>query len=154
MTVGEVVFDAVGLVSLKAEQRQIDLQVSSEIPESIINADRTKLQQILINLLDNAIKFSPKGGAVIVEVQPADGQILFCVRDQGSGISKEDQKIIFESFRQAKSVEQRRMGGTGLGLAICKHLVELHGGQIWVESEEGHGSAFLFRLPRHTQTND
>jgi signal transduction histidine kinase len=104
---------------------------------------------VIFNLLANAVKFTPAGGAVDVSAAQVNGEVLISVVDTGPGIPAEDQERIFEEFQQTDvGVEQPE--GTGLGLALSKRLVELHGGRIWVESQLGKGSTFVFTLPaRH-----
>jgi signal transduction histidine kinase len=112
-------------------------------------ADEQRLHQVLCHLIENAIKFSPDKRPVLVRAQPyGDDYVRIDVVDQGIGIEPEDVDIIFEDFRQLDSSFTRQYGGAGIGLAIAKHLVELQGGMIWVESEPGHGSTFSFILPR------
>lgn len=130
-----------------AERSGVLLHID-ELPEPcVVFGDSTKLGQILINLVGNAIKFSDGRGCVQVSVRRDAGDFVFSVRDQGIGISKEDQARIFESFVQAEGGGTRRFGGSGLGLAITRKLVLLHQGEIWVESELGCGSVFHVRLP-------
>jgi two-component system phosphate regulon sensor histidine kinase PhoR len=117
-------------------------------PVSII-ADSTRLEQVLINLLHNAIKFTPEGGEIEVAIDSLyEDEVVFIVRDSGIGIPREDHSRIFERF--FKTDRARTSGGTGLGLAIARHLVEAHGGRIWVESREGFGSQFFVSLPRQS----
>ncbi len=116
------------------------------LPE--VHVDLQKFKQILFNLLSNAVKFTDPGGQVHVELQPEGGDRLrVTVRDTGIGIGKEDLKRLFEAFRQLDSGPTRRYGGTGLGLTLTRKLVELHGGTITVESEQGKGSSFSVVLP-------
>ena len=103
--------------------------------------------QALTNLLSNAIKFSNPGSTVRLECREADGSAQFRVRDQGPGIPREKLESIFGRFQPVDASDSRRRGGTGLGLSICRHIVERHGGKIWVESELGLGSTFVFTLP-------
>lgn len=111
--------------------------------------DHDRVQQVLTNLISNAIKFSPKGGTVRVTTGRArTGELLVNIRDQGPGISLEDQELIFQKFRQGSSPENPLVKGTGLGLAIARALVEEHGGSIGVESEPTQGSVFWFTLPK------
>ena len=100
---------------------------------------------MIFNLLSNAVKFTPAGGAVDVSAARVNGEVKVSVTDTGPGIAPEDHERIFEEFQQTERAEQRE--GTGLGLALSKRLVELHGGRIWVESELGQGSTFVFTLP-------
>jgi len=134
-----------------AAQRSIDLRLEPVDPAWRLRADPVKLNQVLVNLVGNALKFSPDGSAVTVGVRyEADGgSYVFWVRDQGEGVPSDAQALIFETFRQVDGSHTRRFGGTGLGLSIARQLVEMHDGQIWVESEGANrGSTFLFRLPR------
>lgn len=109
--------------------------------------DGTKVQQMVINLVSNAIKFSPEGGTVRIELSAGDGTARLTVQDEGIGISPEDQSKLFQSFRQISSGDKRRYGGSGLGLAITRRLVEIHQGQIQVESHPDRGSLFTVELP-------
>ncbi len=113
-------------------------------------ADGMRLRQIIINLVENAIKFTPSGSVQVkvesCSVEGAEVGVCFSVIDSGIGIPREKQAVIFQAFAQADSSTTRRFGGTGLGLAICSQLVELMGGKLWVESEEGSGSAFHFSV--------
>ena len=111
-----------------------------------VSADSDKVRQVLVNLIENAIKYSPEGGHVEVEVNEHDGAVRFGVRDEGLGISPEDQDRIFEKFYRADPHMVRGVGGTGLGLYICRELVTRMGGRIWVEPNDGKGSAFFFEL--------
>ncbi|OFX54355.1 MAG: hypothetical protein A2046_01955 [Bacteroidetes bacterium GWA2_30_7] len=112
-----------------------------------INSDETRLQQVIINLITNAIKFTEKG-AINFGYKISDKKnLIFYVKDTGKGINKNNQKIIFERFRQEEETVYRKYGGTGLGLAISKGLVELFGGKMWVESVLNEGSTFYFTLP-------
>ena len=134
-----------------ARQKGIELKKEGEKIQGIcLKGDPYRLRQILTNLIGNAIKFTDKGEVrVKVEVEgeaPDKITLLFSVKDTGIGIPKDKQKLLFKKFSQADSSITRRFGGTGLGLAICKNLVELMGGEIGVESEEGKGSTFWFRL--------
>lgn len=119
----------------------------------IVSADRIRLQRIIHNLLDNAIKYSTSGTKIEVLTQQNDQKVVIGVRDQGPGISIENQKKLFESFQRLPE-KNNAASGTGLGLVVCKRLVEAHGGRIWIESKLGHGSTFYFTLPRpDTQTH-
>jgi signal transduction histidine kinase len=101
---------------------------------------------VIFNLLSNAVKFTPEGGVVDVSAAQTNGEVRVAVADTGPGIAPEDHDRIFDEFQQTDAgIEQRE--GTGLGLALSKRLVELHGGRIWVESELGRGSTFVFTLP-------
>lgn len=112
-----------------------------------ISTDPYRLRQILINLLVNAVKFTPKGFIQFGYRLLEDQKLLFYVRDSGIGISKEDQKLIFQHFRKLDNTISRRHGGTGLGLAISENLVNLMGGKIWLQSDIGKGTTFYFTIP-------
>ena len=127
--------------------RKLEL-LHKRAPVPMVFADEERLQQILHNLVGNAIKFT-KSGLVVVTCRPAESMegVEVVVADTGIGIPKDKQAIIFESFAQADGSVAREYGGTGLGLSITKRLVELHGGTLWVESEPGEGARFIFSLP-------
>jgi signal transduction histidine kinase len=148
----EAVGEAIRQVQLWARQSNINLQVEFEpnVPEKMI-ADRWVLIRILVNLLSNALKYTPSGGTIKVRVFMDDGWVHFSVADQGPGIPKEYLDRIFDRFVQ---VEARKAGaavGTGLGLTFCKLAVEAHGGRIWIESEVGKGTTVHFVLPPITK---
>jgi signal transduction histidine kinase len=148
----EAVGEAIRQVQLWARQSNINLQVDFElnVPEKMI-ADRWVLIRILVNLLSNALKYTPSGGTIKVRVFMDDGWVHFSVADQGPGIPKEYLDRIFDRFVQ---VEARKAGaavGTGLGLTFCKLAVEAHGGRIWIESEVGKGTTVHFVLPPITK---
>ena len=136
---------AVERMSLQAERAGLSL--SQDCPGNLpqIFADQDRLAQVLINLIHNAIKFTASGGSIDLSAWVHDQDVIFRVRDTGVGISPKDQKRIFERFYKAD--RSRTGGGTGLGLSICRHMVEAHSGEIWVESVEGEGSSFFFRIP-------
>ena len=113
----------------------------------IVNTDRGRVTQVLINLLGNAIKFTENGKVELVISVTPDKMLKFSVIDTGIGISSENQKVIFEEFRQLDGTTTRKYSGTGLGLAICKKMIDLLGGKIWVDSVEGRGSNFSFIIP-------
>ncbi|MGQ9462120.1 MAG: ATP-binding protein [Candidatus Fervidibacter sp.] len=125
-------------------------QLAADFPEPLplIVADEDKIESVLTNLVNNAIKYSPNGGEVRVRAVREDNSVLISVQDQGIGIPKDKLHRIFEKFERVDSKETRAAGGTGLGLYLVKHLVELHEGQIWAESEGvGKGSIFYVRIP-------
>ena len=126
-----------------------DLQISVNMPQGLpdIAGDRRRLAEVLQNLLDNAIQYTLPGGQIIVRAENAVDEVVLTVSDTGIGIPKADQSRIFERFYRVDAARSREAGGTGLGLAIAKHLVEVHGGRLWVESEIGQGSQFHFSIP-------
>jgi signal transduction histidine kinase len=112
----------------------------------VVEGDERRIKQVIFNLLSNAVKFTPSGGVVDVSADRVNGEVRIAVADSGPGVAVEDHERIFEEFQQAPSgLDQRE--GTGLGLALSKRFVELHGGRIWLESEPGNGSTFVFTLP-------
>jgi signal transduction histidine kinase len=113
----------------------------------LVEADRDKVRQVLVNLVENAIKYSPDGGVIEVGVEPHEGNVIFHVRDEGLGIPVDEQSRVFEKFYRVDPHMTRGVGGTGLGLYICNELVGRMGGHIWLESKPGEGSTFLFELP-------
>lgn len=124
------------------------LDFSDGVPEELqVRADRKEIEQALFNLLDNAFKFTPDGGSVSVSARAGEGRVRVEVSDTGPGIPEESMPRIFERFYRVDKARSRELGGTGLGLSIVKHAVELHGGSVGVESEEGRGSTFWFTLP-------
>lgn len=120
--------------------------IGEDIP--VIIADEDKVDQILTNLTNNAIKYSPRGGEVTVVCRRNGDGVIMTVRDQGMGIPEEHLPKVFERFHRVDNRDTRQVGGTGIGLYLVKHLVEAHGGKIWVESEVGKGSSFIFTLPK------
>ena len=137
-----------GLVMVRERATRDGVQVAlTALPDAdVVTGDERRIRQVIFNLLSNAVKFTPAGGAVDVSAARANGEVRVSVADTGPGIAAADHERIFEEFQQTEAgVEQRE--GTGLGLALSKRLVELHGGRIWVDSELGHGSTFVFTLP-------
>ena len=128
-----------------ADQQAIVIQV--EPTAAVVRADGDRLVQVIVNFLSNAVKFSRRGGSVRLSCMEEDDSIEVRVSDQGRGIPDAWRQAIFERFRQVEASDARQKGGSGLGLAICKAIVEQHGGSVGVESEEGRGSVFWFRLP-------
>lgn len=141
----DAVSRAMEAVHAFAEQQGILLV--SRPSGAVVRADSDRLVQVLVNLLSNAVKFSPRGSTVSVSVTDQSDMATFRVADRGRGIPPALRAAIFERYRQVEAGDARVKGGTGLGLAICKAIVEQHGGTIGVESEEGQGSTFWFRVP-------
>jgi signal transduction histidine kinase len=117
----------------------------------IVHADQKRLEQILYNLIDNAVKFNRPGGSVNLSAEEQEGRIAICVEDTGAGISAADLPRVFERLYRGDKSRSRKTEGTGLGLAIVKHLVQAHGGEVSVSSELGRGSRLTFTLPVVTQ---
>src|SRR5262249_1087733 len=129
-----------------AEQERIRIEVHTT--DDLVRGDADRLSQVLVNLLSNAVKFSPPGGMVIVTAAAEGESVVFRVIDHGRGVPASSRPVNFERFHQVHASDSREKGGTGLGLAISKAIVEQHHGSIGVESEEGKGSSFWFRVPR------
>jgi two-component system phosphate regulon sensor histidine kinase PhoR len=110
-----------------------------------VKADAQRLEQVFVNLIHNAVKFTPPGGEVVLSAKAEGNFVRFAVQDTGAGIPTDDLERIFERFYKADRA--RSGGGTGLGLSIARHIVEAHGGRIWAESVEGGGSIFYFLIP-------
>ncbi|WP_199247534.1 AAA family ATPase [[Phormidium] sp. ETS-05] len=123
---------------------QLHLEIAPDLPE--IEADKDRMLQVLINLISNAVKFTPAGSITLKAFQTT-GEIIFSVIDTGVGIAPDDQEKVFEKFKQVGDTMTDKPKGTGLGLPICKQIVEHHGGRIWVESDRGKGSNFSFAIP-------
>ena len=140
-----LMLQAVDSVRELADKAAVKLEVSAG-PGRIL-ADPDRVIQTLTNLLDNAIKFSPQGSTISLNLGRQNGDMLFEVKDRGRGIPADRLTVIFERFQQVDASDRREKGGTGLGLAICRSIVEQHGGRIWVESVLGQGSSFYFTLP-------
>jgi signal transduction histidine kinase len=134
------------LVRERAQRHGITLGRAVDERLRIIRGDERKVKQVLLNLLSNALKFTPEGGEIEVRAQMRDGAAEISVRDTGVGIAPEDQEAVFEEFRQVGTAS-KKVEGTGLGLAISRKFIELHGGRIWVKSKLGTGSTFTFTLP-------
>ncbi len=143
----EAAANAMTLVRGRAERHGIHLQSSVSDDVSAYDGDERKFKQIVLNLLTNAVKFTPEGGTVTLEAQRMNGAYVFSVKDTGIGIAPQDQEAIFEEFRQVGTDYERKAEGTGLGLTLTRRLVILHGGEIGVESAPGRGSIFTFTLP-------
>lgn len=141
----EAVEQAAGRLRMQADRAGIDLSVDMDSILAQAIGDRDRIEQVLVNLIHNAIKFTPPGGRVKILTRAEGHNILISVADTGIGISSEDLPRIFERFYKAD--KSRSGGGTGIGLAIAKHIVEAHGGRIWAESAESKGSTFSFSLP-------
>ena len=131
----------------RADRNGITLTHTVGPEVGVIRADERKVRQVIFNLLSNAVKFTPPGGHVDVSAFVADGMVEVAVTDTGLGIVREDHERIFEEFQQARDSSHGSREGTGLGLTLSRQFIELHGGRLWVESEQGAGSTFRFTLP-------
>lgn len=149
LDVGEVVASCVRRVRGQDSRHPILLQLPDNSP--IVDADVTRLEEVIMNLIDNAKKYSPAGSPIAVGVHSSVEEVFVSVADQGAGIPLREQPRVFERFRRVDGTLTRQTSGAGLGLFICQAIVRAHGGKIWVESELGHGSVFSFSLPRAEQ---
>lgn len=129
---------------IQGKGQHLDIDLPPSLP--IIHGDGQRLEQVVLNLLNNATKFSAEGGNIVLKARSRDTEIVIEVRDSGIGIAREEQPRLFKPYSRLDSDRQRHPG-LGLGLALAKQVVELHGGKIWVESEPGKGSIFAFSLP-------
>jgi len=131
-----------------SRQLKVELCVEDSVEGMTVQADALKLKQVMLNLLSNAIKFTPGGGSITVMARKVSEDLVISVRDTGIGIERDDRDRIFRAFEQVDTSVARRQQGTGLGLALARRLVEIHGGEIWVESQgAGQGSSFVLAIP-------
>ena len=143
--VKKVIQDAVEGVKRQTSAHQFVVSAPRKLPQ--VYADPLRLERILYNLLENAVKYSPQGGEIKVSVKSDEEQLVIGVSDQGVGISAADQAKLFAPFQRLEETRPGGARGVGLGLLVCQRLVEAHGGRIWVESKPGRGSSFFFTLP-------
>ncbi|WP_410509619.1 response regulator [Methanosarcina hadiensis] len=145
-SVYEVFNDTRDVTTALAQKKDILMEYNVD-PEILVFADRVRFKQIIYNLVSNSIKFTPNKGSIAVSAVKLEDTVRISVSDNGIGISKENQKLLFQPFKQVDANINRQYEGTGLGLALVKKFVNLHGGKVWVESEVGKGSTFSFELP-------
>ena len=152
VSLSAIISDVKNLIQPMAEEKKIDFRIQNEIINNYVYCDRLRLNQVLINLLGNAVKFTPEGGEILLHsyqemVAPEGyGVYIFKVKDNGIGIGKEFQESIFQAFEREKSIEGSGIQGTGLGLSITKSIVSMMGGKITVESELGQGAEFTVKV--------
>ena len=142
----EALEQGVVMVRGRATERGVEVALEPLVGVDALEGDERRVRQVIFNLLANAVKFSPTGGVVDVRAAQVNGEVHVFVLDRGPGIARNEQQRIFEEFHQTEA-GLGQLEGTGLGLAVSKRLVELHGGRIWVDSELGKGSTFVFTLP-------
>jgi signal transduction histidine kinase len=135
--------------------RSPEAEITLEMPENLpaVMADRERIEEVLQNLLDNAIKYSPRERVVHISSHATGEEVIVSIRDEGMGISLRDQEQVFERFHRAGDVVARATPGAGLGLYICYAIIQAHGGRIWVESTLHEGSTFSFSLPREEKAH-
>jgi two-component system phosphate regulon sensor histidine kinase PhoR len=137
--------DTILRLGTQAERQQLTVTMEPALGLPPVSADKEMVGEVVTNILQNAIKFTPPGGKVKVHTGVEGGEVVVSISDTGIGIGPEDLPHIFERFYKADKA--RNSAGTGLGLAIARHIIQVHGGRIWVESEPGKGSTFIFTLP-------
>src|SRR5256885_9268999 len=147
LSVSQFVESCIETTQRPAAEKDLRISVNLQQPLPDIAADRRRLAEVLQNLLDNAMQYTPSGGQIMISASANGTEVIFTVSDTGIGIPRADQSRIFERFYRVDVARSREVGGTGLGLSIAKHLVEVHGGRIWVESEVGQASQFHFTVP-------
>ncbi len=145
LEISEILAAAVDRMESQANKHGLNLSVNVEPAVPSVEVDRVLLERAVINLIDNAVKFTPEAGSIVVSAHSSDGMVIVEVRDTGEGIDAMDLPRVFERFYKADRA--RRAGGTGLGLAIVKHTIEAHGGNVEAESDPGKGSVFRFSIP-------
>ncbi len=148
----EVVKRCTDSLTALANDRHVHLDTCKYEGERVL-ADGRRIEQVLVNLVGNALKFTPAGGNVAISAEARNGGIEVSVKDTGIGIPADQIEKVFQKFHQGEDTMTRTFAGTGLGLAISKHIVEMHGGRIWCESEPGKGSTFSFIIPQPIQNN-
>jgi two-component system phosphate regulon sensor histidine kinase PhoR len=144
---GRLAVETTDRMRIFAERQGVTLVVRAPDLVPVVRGDRERLGQALLNLLHNAVKYSPAGSTVVIIVTIAETEVIVAVEDHGPGIPRTALPRIFERFYKVDRARTRGAGGTGLGLSISRHIVEAHGGRIWAESEEGIGSTFAFAIP-------
>jgi len=148
LSVSDLVGDVLDFIKEPLNKKKISVSFDKLSPPLLVYGDRQYLEQVLINILDNAIKYGHESGRIIISATERDQrEVEISVKDDGIGIPKEDLLRVFERFYRVDKGRSHELGGTGLGLSIVKHIVQAHGGRIWVESRLGEGSTFYFTLP-------
>jgi two-component system phosphate regulon sensor histidine kinase PhoR len=148
LELGPEIKQIVDKIKPRFQKKELALSVTAPGHPVVALADRDRLEQVLLNLLENSLMYTPSGGRVEVGVQESEGMVVVSVSDTGIGIPPDDLPRIFERFYRVDRARSRKLGGTGLGLAIVKHIVDAHGGRVWVESEVGKGSTFYFTVKK------
>ena len=142
-----IVGRVVDIFQTGAREKGLELRVQVETHLPPVSGDPDMLARVLVNLVDNAVKYTPEGGRITIRAEVVGGHLRVSVADTGAGIPEESLSRVFERFYRVDKARARDQGGTGLGLAIVKHIIEVHGGRVWAESEVGRGSTFTLELP-------
>jgi hypothetical protein len=145
--IGELLQDVVQKFALAARDRGVALEVDAMAAATMVNGDIALLERVLDNLIDNALRHTPAGGCVTVQSEPRGGRVRIAVTDTGPGLTAEETKRVFDRFYRGDPGRSTRSGQSGLGLAIVKSILELHGSEVAVASQPGHGASFYFDLP-------
>ena len=147
MDLNVAIYNVIDQISpiVHSHKQSLTLNLAPDLPKII--ADSLRIEQILTNLLSNATKFTPPGGSISLSASQQNDYIVVKVHDSGHSIPLEERGKVFQSYYRLKSDSAKHIPGAGLGLALCKHLIELHGGRIWLESEETQGNTFAISLP-------
>jgi two-component system phosphate regulon sensor histidine kinase PhoR len=149
----KILDSAVLVVKPTAESKKLTIETERVGEKAMVWADRDQIGQALLNLLDNAVKYTPEGGSISVSASDTGSEVHVTVADTGIGIPREHLNRIVERFYRVDKNRSRELGGTGLGLSIVKHIIQTHGGRVWVNSELERGSAFSFSLPKKQPHN-
>jgi two-component system phosphate regulon sensor histidine kinase PhoR len=147
VSVQRLIESCIDTVRIKASSKQLAIEVKVPAETLTMRGDVNRLRQVLQNLLDNAVQYTPAGGRIEIATERRESEVTVSVHDTGIGIPQAEQSRIFERFYRVDAARSREAGGTGLGLSIARHIVEAHGGRIWVESTVGEGSHFHFSVP-------
>ena len=145
-----VIQDSLMLVSPQAERAKVAILPVDVAGDVTVDADMRAIKQVIVNVLANAVKFTPGGGEIEVRCHEEDGAAHVSIRDSGIGIAEELQESVFEAFHQGDAKVARQYGGTGLGLSVCRRLVEMHGGRIWLKSSRNIGTTVFFYFPKRS----
>lgn len=151
VSIQAVARDIVSQVSRQTDRHRFRLDVPDDLPP--VHADQLRLERVMYNLVENAVKYSPRGGEVGIAAWTEAGNLTVSVTDHGIGLSPSDRERLFAPFQRIDGPSSADTSGLGLGLLVCRRLIEVHGGRIWVESEPGQGCTFLFTLPLHSPTS-
>lgn len=145
----KIVEQAISNLPRTIDRSRIKIELPSDLPP--INADKERLEQVILNLLENALKYSPSNGTVFIRAEQSGGQVQVQVRDEGIGVPSEERELLFKKFQRASNARELQLPGTGLGLFICRNIVEAHGGRINLVSEIGQGTSISFWIPTATE---